>query len=292
MRSPEKAGRLPPAAEIFPADVTDSASLEPALTGVDYVIHAAASMHGSFGEQMEVNAAGTATLGQACLAAGVKRLVHISSIAVYGFDLKGDITEDTPVAPSGLDYSRSKAAAEEAVRGAEARGLSISIVRPGGIFGPEAGLWTAGFFMRSRRKPVLFVGKGGGRMPVVFVADVVDLAYLVAEHPAADGEAFNCVIDPPPTIRQYHAAYSELVGHRSWLGLPMPLAKAAARLLTPFAKQGTYLKEAPLMLRFIDDYGRYRMDKAADLLGWRPGYDLARGVEASVPWLRRRGLLE
>lgn len=292
MRSPDKAKRLPPVVQVFVADVTNAPSLAPALAGVDFVIHAAASMHGSFQEQMEVNAVGTATLAGASLAAGVRRLVHISSIAVYGFDHEGDVTEDTPIAPSGLDYSRSKAAAEEALRGAERQGLSVAIVRPGGIFGPEAGLWTAGFFMRSRRKPVLFVGKGSGRMPVVFVADVVDLACLAAEHAAAEGEAFNCVIDPPPTIREYHTAYSELVGHRSWLGIPMPLARAAARLVMPFVKRGTYLREAPLMLRFIDAYGRYRMDKAADLLGWQPRYDLARGVEATVPWLRQRGLLD
>ena len=125
-----------------------------------------------------------------------------------------------------------------------------------------------------------------------FVDDVADLIAVAAVHPKAVGEVFNCVIDPPPTQREYMAAWSRLSGHESYLGIPMPLAKVGGWLVKPFAPAGSYLKELNANLDYMDRYVRIDASKAKELLGWEPAYSLEEGVAATVPWLKEMGLAE
>lgn len=122
-------------------DVTDRASLDAALAGgVDWVFHVAASTASwrpKFAEQQRINVDGTRNVVEAALAAGVRRLVHTSTVAVYG--LTGDtISERSPLLgrDSWHSYARTKTAAEDLVRAALPRGLDAVIVNPTHILGP------------------------------------------------------------------------------------------------------------------------------------------------------------
>ncbi len=275
------------------ADITDAAAMKRAATGVDAVVHTAALLDGPAELQERVNVTGTTTVAEAAAEAGVERLVHVSSNAVYGISHTTDITEDMGPSPSAQTYSMTKAAGESEVeRVAAATGLPYTIIRPAGIFGPGAHYFAASFYKRGRRKPVVFLGKGGGAMYCSFVDDVADLIAVAATHPAAVGEVFNCVIDPPPTQRQYMAAWSRLSGHESYLGIPMILGKFAGVAVKPFAKEGSYLSQLNANLDYVERYVRIDASKARELLGWEPSYTLEAGVEATVPWLREIGLMD
>ena len=52
------------------------------------------------------------------------------------------------------------------------------------------------------------------------------------------------------------------------------------------------MKFIPKMVAYVDRYTRYPMDKANDLLGWRPQVNVQAGVQKSIPWLQEQGLLE
>jgi nucleoside-diphosphate-sugar epimerase len=273
-------------------DVTDPERVAAAIEGVDVVIHTAALLDGLPDAYYHVNVTGTRTVAEAAAKAGVDRLVHISSNAIYGFPAS-DVTEDMGPDPTRQAYSRSKAMGEAIVEEVSAAsGTPYSIVRPAAIFGPGAEYFTGSYMRRAMKRPIVFVGSGRGELSVIFVDDVADLAAVAAAHPAAVGEAFNCAIDPPPTHREYLHAYGRLIGNTSYLGIPMPLAWAGSWAVVPFSKRETYARQLPQNLRQIDRYVRYRMEKAADLLDWKPSYDLAAGVEASIPWLQERGILD
>jgi nucleoside-diphosphate-sugar epimerase len=274
-------------------DITDPAAMKEAVQGIDIVIHTAAVLDGDADLMDRVNHGGTRTVAEAAADAGVGRLVHISSNAVYGINHTTDIFEDMGPSPSRQAYSLSKAAGEDAVRGvATETGLSFTIIRPAGIFGPGADYFAGSFYKRGRRKPVVFVGKGSGAMYCSFVDDVADLIAVAAVHPKAAGEVFNCVIDPPPTQREYMAAWSKLSGHDGYLGIPMPLAKFGGVVAKPFAKKGSYLSELNRNLDYVDRYVRIDASKARELLDWQPKHSLESGVEATVPWLRQVGLMD
>jgi nucleoside-diphosphate-sugar epimerase len=189
-------------------------------------------------------------------------------------------------------YAITKAEAEEVVRTvAGEHGLEYSIIRPGMPYGPRSTIWTAGMFRLARRNPTVFVGDGSGSIPAIHIDDVVDLMTVLAVHPAASSETFNCTPDPAPTWRAFLGAYAALVGHDRWLAIPVPPLRIAARLVAIFAPSNTRFKDLPLVIEFLTSYRRYRMDKAHELLAWQPQIGLSEGIESCVPYLRELGLL-
>jgi 2-alkyl-3-oxoalkanoate reductase len=293
-RRPERDGYIRDAAgiEIVSGDVTDAARMRKLAQGCDYVFHAAAVTMGLLEVQRTVNVHGTRNVAEAAGLAGVGRFVHVSTIAVYGYRIHGDITEDTPLDPGNDPYGITKAEAEAAVGETAAdHGLAYSIVRPGMIYGPRSGPWTRGVFSLARRKPTIFVGDGSGSAFPIHIDDVVDLLLTVAAHPAAAGKTFNATPDPSPTWREFLGAYSALAGHNRWLGIPPALLTPVVGLVGLFAPKNHQVKDLPDMLRFAQRTTTYRMDKARDLLGWQPKVALADGIESCVPYLREKGML-
>lgn len=275
------------------ADVTDTDAVRAASEGRDIVFHTAALLGGSADQVIHVNVHGTRVVAEAAALAGARRFVHISSNAVYGIAQRGALTEDRGPSPSDQAYSMSKAAGEAVVEEVSTgNGMAYTIIRPAGIFGPGAEYFTASFFKRATRRPIVFVGRGRGAQAVAYVDDVADLAMHAALHPNAVNEVFNCAIDPPPTAKEYVHAYGELTDNRSWVGLPMPVVKAASWLVVPFAKKHTYARHLPQNLDFVDSYVTYPMEKAKRLLDWEPQVDVTEGVRRSIPWLRERGLYD
>lgn len=122
-------------------DVTDVASLDAAMHGKpDLVFHVAASTASwkpKFAEQTRINVDGTGNVVQAALRAGVRRLVHTSSVAVYGLT-DALISEASPQLgrDSWINYSRTKALGEDAVRAGIRDGLDAVICNPTHVFGP------------------------------------------------------------------------------------------------------------------------------------------------------------
>lgn len=276
---------LPNVAQVQ-GDLSQPHTLRGAVRGCAVVFHTAVS-YGSYDEQRQVNVEGTRQLALACADEGVARFVHVSSVAAYGYAVRGRVDENTPLAPAQEPYSITKAHAERALRevGAE-RGLSYSIVRPGGIYGAGSGLWTRTMFNIARRRPLLFIGDGTGNVPLVYVDDLTRLLALCAVHPAAQGEAFNAVYDPPHTWRAFLSAYADLVGGRRWLGVPFAPLWAVARLIAFFApKPSPYATLADVLA-----YGRsnvsFSCQKAQRLLGWQTSVTLEEGVALCLPYLQ------
>lgn len=291
--SAEKLAALGNGAATVQADITDAPAVTDAVEGSEIVFHTAALLAGPTEDLERVNVQGTRIVAEAAAAAGVERLVHISSNAVYGISQRGALTEDRGPTPSRQAYSMTKAAGEEVVvEVGNGNGMAYTIIRPAGIFGPGAEYFTGAFYRRATKRPFIFVGKGNGAQAVAYVDDVADLAVHAASHPRAVNEAFNCAIDPPPTAKEYVHAYGELTGNKSWLGLPMWLVRPLSWLVVPFAKRYTYARELPHNLAFVNAYVTYPMDKAKRLLGWEPKVDVAEGVRRSIPWLRAQGLYD
>src|SRR5690606_26612449 len=88
------------------------------VAGVDVVFHVAAAMEGKYEQQLHVNVGGTGNVALAALENGVRRMVHVSSIAVYGYRVRGQISEDTPHNPGSVAYNRTKSQGEGALKAA------------------------------------------------------------------------------------------------------------------------------------------------------------------------------
>jgi nucleoside-diphosphate-sugar epimerase len=119
-------------------DLASPSDLERALEGCDAVVHAGIGTSWRESERVAVNVKGTQNLVDAALRAGVKRFIHISTIAIYGESVGGTITEETPLHPKkGWDYAESKSEAERIVLEAARRGLPAVVLRPSVVYGPH-----------------------------------------------------------------------------------------------------------------------------------------------------------
>jgi nucleoside-diphosphate-sugar epimerase len=132
--------RPPPGVRVAHGEIDDRALLAELVAGVDVVYHAAGppSVAASFdapARYLRVHAAGTAALLEACAAAGVGRLVHVSSAEVYG-PAVGEVAEDHPRAPRS-PYGVAKLAAELVIETWAARaGFLATVIRPFSLYGP------------------------------------------------------------------------------------------------------------------------------------------------------------
>jgi nucleoside-diphosphate-sugar epimerase len=130
--------------DVVPGDMTDRDAVRRATDGTDAVIHAAAVVaaldrrHAS--ASVETNVRGTQTVVESALDAGCRSIIHVSSIAAVFSPAYDLIHADLPPVTGATNpYTKSKALAEEWVRGRQAAGDPIVIVYPGGVLGPPVG---------------------------------------------------------------------------------------------------------------------------------------------------------
>lgn len=282
-----------PGIEIVSGDITDTQRMREVCEGCDYVFHAAAAIAGGLAYQQRVNVEGTRSVTQAAAHARVRRFIHISSIAVYGYGYTSDVTEDSPQKPRRVPYNVTKSQAETVLREVcRQHDLAYSIIRPGMIYGPRSSGWTTTMFKLARRKPTWFLGDGSGYSHPIHIDDVLELTLLLATHPAAENEAFHCTPDPAPTWREFLGSYSQLVGHDRWLAIPIWLARVLALPAELVLTLRGEPQELQQMISFLMGHKVYKMDKARKLLGWEAKIDLQTGIQSCVPYLREKGLLK
>ena len=279
-------------------DVRDDASLAAALAGADAVVDCA------IGDRATM-VGGTEKLLQAARAAGVRRVVYLSSTAVYGY-AEGVLTESAPRVPAnGEGYAAWKSAAEEVCEAAGRDGQSVAILRPAIVYGPASAMWTTQPAQRLLTGAWGSLGEQGrGSCNLVHVHDVATCCLAALRCETLVGcEAFNVT---GPTTVTWQAYYERL---RVALGLPpmaaLPAAawrrrritalpaKAVARVLPRarwlFARQ-ILLAPGQSEWSAFALRATYPSDKAATRLGWQPSMSLDDGLADIVAWLRACGI--
>jgi len=156
-------------------DVADEDAVRAAVAGHDAVVHLAAKVNvvGPEAEYLRVNVRGTRAVVDACLAAGVERLVHVSSpsVAHPGRSLVGRGADPADPTAARGPYARSKALAERVALGADSPELGVVAIRPHLVWGPGDTQLIARVVDRARRGrlPLVGVGPQGTQQPVAVV---------------------------------------------------------------------------------------------------------------------------
>jgi nucleoside-diphosphate-sugar epimerase len=195
--------------DLVPGDLMDPDSLHKAVANCDLVFHCAYGSTGDAATQRAVTVDGTRNLMEASLIAKVKRVIHVSTIAVHGPDPGLTVDENTPLRYSDDVYADAKLDAEETVRQyAQDRGLPVVIVRPTIVYGPRAGGWTVGPVNRIKRGKQSLIEGGSGIANHVYVDDVVQALLLSAIQPEAVGEAFIVSHGTGVTWKEFFGHYA------------------------------------------------------------------------------------
>ena len=280
--------------DVVAGDITDRGSIEAALDGCDAVVHAAAVtsvQRRRAAEVLATNETGVRNVVGAALEAGLDPVVHISSVGALFPPNTPLVGPDTEVASANSAYGRSKAAAEHYVRRLQAEGAPVTIVYPGGIWGPhDPNLGPNLQAVVTNYEAGTPIVKGSGWS----VVDVRDVADLIAAAVTCDRGPGRYVLGGhSPDTDQLNRVLAE-VGGRKVRRIPMPggLLRGIGRF------NDALMRVVPLDLAITGEGMQYLTrwpgsdDAAAlDLLG-RDLRPLRDTVEDSVRWLVAAGHLD
>ncbi len=273
-------------------DVTRPESLPAAMAGCDVVFHCAWG-----GESLEdarrVNVEGTRNVIEAAARAGVRRIVHLSTMAVHGDALPAVLTEDAPMISRGDAYGVSKAEGERlALELGRARGVEVVALRPTLVYGPAAPLWVVGYLERVKLEQVALVDGGSGLANLIFVEDLVDAMCAAAEAPGVAGAACLVSGERPVTWAEYLGYFARMCHKPLPPAVPLWRAKLEMQILRVYG----VLTQRPRRLQGMDvrlmaQRTSVDIDRARQVLGWSPRTSIDDGMAICEAWLRREGHL-
>jgi nucleoside-diphosphate-sugar epimerase len=268
--------------EAIVGDVRNPSAVDALCREADVVVHAAAALpiQGSAREIRSVNVDGTATVLAAAADAGVRRVLFVSSTAVYGVPKVHPIPEDLPLEPVGA-YGSSKIEAENVCREFAARGLEVVVIRPKTFVGPERlGVFEILFdWIRDGRR-IYTIGSGGNRYQLLAVEDLVEALLLAAQRPVA-GAVFNVGAKEFGTVREDLQALIDHAGSSSRL-TPVP-----ARPVQLVLRALELLRVSPLAewhYKTADKDSYVSIDRAESELGWTPRFSNAETLIDAYRW--------
>ena len=276
-------------------DLRDRAALAAASAGVEVVYHIAAIYReaGPSAEMYsEVNVTAAGAVVEAARHAGVRRVVHCSTVGVHGDVEHPPANEDAPLKPGDI-YQETKLEGERLARDTGARlGVEVVVVRPTGIYGPG-----------DRRLLKLFRGVARGRFPMLgdgriyyhltYIDDLVEGFRLCGEHPAAAHRTYILAGGEVTTLNELVARVAGAAGvappRRHWPVWPVWIAGAICEgLCAPLGL------EPPLYRRRVDFYTKSRafdISRARAEIGYAPAVGLDDGIRRTLAWYRENGWL-
>jgi 2-alkyl-3-oxoalkanoate reductase len=296
--------------DIRRGDVADPATLRASLAGVDRVVHCAARTGpwGPVHEYERTNVHAVALLVRAAMAAGVRRVVHVSSITVHGNEAGPHADESAPLREEANPYSRSKVAAERVLaRLVRELDAPITIVRPGWIYGPGDLASFARLARMVETQRMFLLGSGENHVPLIDVRDVAHGVLLACDGPAGTAPAaaggaaaggaaargagpYLLVNDEPVTQRQF---LTVLAGE---LDVPAPTRQVPYKLALTVGALSENLgalvhrRQPPPVMRYglqlLGGENRFVIGRARRELGFNPAIGVEQGVRDSVRWYR------
>jgi nucleoside-diphosphate-sugar epimerase len=223
---------------------------------------------------------------------GVRRFVHISSLAAYGPSTADSPREEHHERKPVEHYGKSKLEAELAV---EAVGDEVpwTIIRPPAVYGPGDVDNFQLFRLASQRMNV-FYGNRERHLSAVYVDDLVRGIREAAAHEATRGKGYFLCDGQPLTWEQYQRHIVEASGKRAFqLNFPELVVDIAA----VFGELATKLDSKPRLFNrqkvLLSKQAAWtcRHDRAHEDFGYHPRVDVKEGVQRTFEWYREHGWL-
>jgi nucleoside-diphosphate-sugar epimerase len=295
----ERIRPLAPHASFVVGDLTAPGTAARLLMDADGadVLHTAGIIHPRTVADFErVNVGGTRAVLDGARAAGVRRLVHVSSNSPFGVNPtpQDTFSAEEPYHPY-MGYGRSKMAAEQLVRAAHGDGLQTTVVRPPWFYGRHQPVRQTRFFTAIRTGRFPLVGDGCNRRSMVNTVNLVD-GVLRAQRAAIAGGRAYWIADRRPypmgevvqTVREALRLEGYEVADRT-PRLPRLAGTVAERLDGFLQDRGRYVQELHV-LGEMDKTIACRIDAAERDLGYDPQIELLGGMRDAISWCRGQGI--
>jgi nucleoside-diphosphate-sugar epimerase len=274
-------------------DIADHRIVEDACRGQEVVLHMAAKVDafGAWPEFARVNVGGTAAILAGCRAAGVGRLVNVSSpsVAHAGDDLvgAGAGTADPDAARS--HYSRSKAIAERAALAADGAELAVLSVRPHLVWGPGDTQLIARIVDRARSGRLPLIGNGAALIDATYVDNAADAMIAAVDAVGrVHGEALVVTNGEPRPVGEVLRRICAAAGVPGPRGrVPAGLAAVAGAAAEKLWAVGRLGGEPPLTRFLAEQLSTahwFDQRRTRQALGWAPAVGMDEGFRRLAAW--------
>lgn len=295
--------------EIVKGDIRDKKLLEQAMRGVNIVVHTAAALPlYKKADIFSTDIEGTRNVFESAWRAGVDRVIHISSTAVYGIPDHHPLYENDRLEGVGA-YGQAKIAAEEIADEFRHKGLVVSVIRPKSFIGPERlGVFALFYDWAKDGKNFPLIGNGKNRYQLLDVEDLCRLIYLCAKEDRKKvNDTFNIGAQEFKTMKEDYQAVLDRAGFgKKIIGLPAWPAIWTLRVLEFFhlsplykwvyetASKDSFVSTAKIEKTF--GFKTHHSNQAALVRNYEwylanlKQFEGASGVSHRVPW--KQGILK
>lgn len=275
-----------PAAEVaLIDDINSNSDWSNALEGIDTVIHLAAWNNSSTKKPVnlpvackEINVYGSKRLADMAAIAGVRRIVYMSTVKVYGGGQASVCTEKDIPKPDDL-YGDSKWQAEQLLQNiAGQTNMELVILRPPPVYGPG----VKDNFLRLIKLvdagiPLPLAGIKNKRS-MIYVGNLADAVIQCIQHPEASGETFLVSDGCDVSTKELLVLIADSLNKKAQLFyLPETLLKPAGRLI---GREGDVRRLCASL--YVD------ITKIKAKLGWVPPFSLAEGITETIRWYKNK----
>ena len=286
-------GASAPISEVL-GDIVDAEVVRRAATGQEAVVHLAARV-GVVGSEAEFTAAnvdGTANVLAAARAAGVERLVHVStpSVAHAGEPLVGAGTGPADAPAAKGHYARTKARAERLALGA-ADALAVVAIRPHLVWGPGDTQLIGRIVDRARSGRLALVDDGAALIDTTYLDNAVDALVAALDRADADevrGRAFVVSNGQPRTVAELLGRICRAAGlpapHRH---VPLPVAYAGGSVAEKVWARLQRTDDPPMTAFLAEQLATahwFDQREVREALRWRPRVGLEEGFDRLAAW--------
>ena len=256
----------------------------------DFVFHAAArsSAWGSLDSFQAANVTGTANILRACKDAGIGRLVHVSTSAIF-FDFRHRVMvrdDDAWAATPACHYAATKGEAERLVQAAVADGMNATVIRARAVFGPGDTSLLPKIVAAADAGRLRIIGDGKNLIDLTYIDNLIYALALAAVR-GEPGDAITITNDEPVELWPFLDELLRKLGRpmSPWRRLSASQAMLVARMIEALYRWRRSATEPPLtrysagLLAYSQTFDQA---KAKEVLGYRPLTPLADGLNKTV----------
>ena len=268
---------------VIQGDIRSMEVVDRAMEGVDFVVHTAAALPlYSADDIYTTDVMGTRTVLEVALHQNVKRVVHISSTAVYGIPDHHPLYENDRLEGVG-PYGQAKIQAEMVCLEYRAKGLVVPILRPKSFIGPERlGVFALLYDWALDKRNFPMIGSGNNRYQLLDVEDLCEAIYRTITLPEdVVNDTFNIGAAEFGTMKQDYQAVLDYAGFgKRIIGFPATPAIWALRALEALGVSPLYkwVYETASKDSFVS------IEKAERKLGFRPKYSNKDALLRNFKW--------
>lgn len=268
---------------IIQGDIRDPEAVRRATVGVDVVIHTAAALPlYKTADIFSTDIDGTRNVLEAALKNGVRRVIHVSSTAVYGIPDHHPLYEDDKLDGVG-PYGKAKIEAENICLEYRSEGLCVPIIRPKSFVGPERlGVFALLYDWAKDGKGFPMIGNGRNRYQLLDVEDLCDAIHLCATRDAETvNDTFNIGAEAFTTMKEDYQAVLDEAG----FGKKIKTFPAAPMIWT--LRFLEMLRLSPLYKWVYETASKdsfVSIEKAQRVLGFKPRYSNKQALIRNYRW--------